>query len=250
MSKAAVEICVNSRDIHTVSEAVDSAYIGGASYIELCSDMRLGGTTPPKDHILEARRAFRERNGLMVMIRPRGGDFYYSENEIETMIRQIKTAAEAGADGVVLGVLSEKIVGVNKTALERLTETAKENELIVGFHRAIDAARDPVGSLDILIEAGVDRVLTAGIPWGQKGTAIDGIPVLRKMIEKSAGKIEIVIGGGISPGNAGGLHGKLPTGKTKIVLHSYSGVMKNGKTDPEFVKELVKAADSLYKDQV
>ncbi len=244
MKKIEVEICVHSKDIPSVRDAVNAAYLGGASYIELCSEMHLGGTTPPREHITEARMSLRYRKGLMVMIRPRGGDFCYSDDEIEIMRRQILTAAEAGADGVVLGVL-DKDGKVNAKALGSFVETGKDNGLQVGFHRAVDAAPDPVLALETLIDCGADRVLTAGISWGQAGTAIDGIPVLEKMINMSTGKIDIVIGGGINPVNTAEILTKIPLDKTQLIFHSYSGVQKDGKTDQGHVKALVKAANSV-----
>ncbi|MCP4727974.1 MAG: hypothetical protein GY863_23240, partial [bacterium] len=79
----------------------------------------------------------------------------------------------------------------------------------------------------------------------QAGTALDGIPVLEKMINMSAGKIDIVIGGGINQVNAAEILTKIPLDKTQLIFHSYSGVQKDGKTDPELVRELVKAANSV-----
>ncbi|MFC1493020.1 copper homeostasis protein CutC [candidate division KSB1 bacterium] len=248
VSKIEVEVCVNSKDILSVRDAVNAAYLGGASYIELCDEMHLGGTTPPREHIMEARMSLHYRKGLMVMIRPRGGDFCYSATEIELMQRQIITAAEEGADGVVMGVLN--IDGkVNTKALCLLVKTGKDNGLKTGFHRAVDAAPDPVSALDTIIECGVDRVLTAGIPWGHEGTALDGITILEKMIRTSVGRIDVVISGGINSINVTKILTKIPLDITPLVFHSYSGVQKNGKTDPDLVQELVKAARSLNKEE-
>ncbi len=243
-----VEICINSRDLAGVRGAVNSAYRGGASYVELCSDMHLGGTTPARDHIIEARMGLSYNKGLMVMIRPRGGDFYYTTSEIKVMRKQVLMASEAGADGVVFGVLNESTGKVNIPAVEMLVKTAKDNGLRTGFHRAIDAAHDPVGAVDNLAGCGIDRILTAGIQWGKDGSALDGIPVLKKMITKTDGNIDIVIGGGIGPDNAQDLLENIPLDITQIILHSYSGVMKNGRTDRGYVNKLVSAVLNFKQD--
>ncbi len=99
------EICVNSDNF--VSQSVSSAYIGGADTIELCSQMHLSGLTPGKKEIIKARKAFKDRSGLMVMIRNRAGNFNYTKIEISEMCNQIKLAAECKANGVVFGTLSE-----------------------------------------------------------------------------------------------------------------------------------------------
>ena len=137
-----VEVCVNSDSISTVHAAVQAAYRGGASTVELCSAMEFDGLTPPAEHIREARTAFRERKGLMTMIRPRKGDFVYTHAERETMERDILKAAEAGADGVVFGILQKEDNAIDARSLAHLIRTAQSCGLRTTFHRAFDAAPD------------------------------------------------------------------------------------------------------------
>ena len=101
-----VEICINSDNLTNVRQAVEVAYRGGASRVELCAAMQSHGLTPDPVHIHAARAAFHARPGLMVMIRPRAGDFSYTRAELDLMHRQIHEAAQAGADGVVFGVFA------------------------------------------------------------------------------------------------------------------------------------------------
>ncbi len=96
-----IEICINS-DAH-VQQSVAAAYLGGADTIELCGQMALAGLTPLPEDIAIAREAFGNRAGLMVMVRPRGGDFCYSRAEIEAMLWGVETAVSHRADGVVFG---------------------------------------------------------------------------------------------------------------------------------------------------
>ena len=103
-----VEVCINSDSPQAVGNSVGLATLAGASTIELCSAMENGGLTPTGEHIGEAKQYFRSNKGLMVMIRPRKGDFCYSDTELQVMLNQIEIAALAGADGVVLGVLREE----------------------------------------------------------------------------------------------------------------------------------------------
>jgi copper homeostasis protein len=178
----------------------------------------------------------------MVMIRPRGGDFAYSPEEISIMHQQIEFASTAGANGVVLGVLSghSKLIAIPQ--LKSLLQTAHNCGLTVTFHRAFDATPDPFQSLETLINFRVDRVLTSGIPWGLKQTALDGIRILGELIEKSRSEIEIVIGGGITPAAVTQLHELLPLDRGRVSLHAYSGALVGGNTTAEAVRALVNAA--------
>ena len=102
-----VEICINCDGPQDIEDSVGAAHAGGASTVELCSAMHFDGLTPSVDQLSAARRAFDNRPGLLVMIRPRQGNFLYSPKEIVAIHRQIEAAATAGADGVVFGALNE-----------------------------------------------------------------------------------------------------------------------------------------------
>jgi copper homeostasis protein len=169
-----------------------AAQAGGAGRLELCSGLSEGGVTPSAG-LIEAVRE-RVQVPLFVLIRPRGGDFLYDAEEFEVMRRDVTTAGLLGADGVVLGVLqSNGTIDAERTAA--LIESARP--LDVTFHRAFDFTRDADEALDRLIALGADRVLTGG----QAAKAVDGIATLARLVQRAAGRIGIVAGGGIRPGN-------------------------------------------------
>jgi copper homeostasis protein len=182
-----VEVCADS-----VASAV-AAERGGGSRIELCSGLAEGGITPSVGLMEEVRAAVSIR--VRVMIRPRGGDFCYDENEFKIMQRDIEAARKAGMDGVVLGILDlNGNVDVNRT--RQLAELARPMQLT--FHRAFDMTADLFRALEDVREAGADRVLTSG---GEQ-TAMEGQATIQRLVKQSCGRITIMAGSGIKPENA------------------------------------------------
>jgi copper homeostasis protein len=233
-----VEVCINCDGAQSVKDSVEAAYLGGASTIELCGAMHVNGLTPKMSQIVEARKAFKNRHGLMVMIRPRAGDFSYSEKEISEMKQQIKIASDSGADGVVLGVLN-KNNNIDIESMNQLMEICKQNNLKITFHRAFDAMQNPIETIELLIKVSVSRILTSGTLWEENKSALEGTNNLNQFINKAKNKIEIVIAGGINNQNVGMILDRLNLSKSKISVHSYSGVQENGFTNLELVKSLV-----------
>lgn len=181
-----VEACVD-----TPAGAV-AAIEAGAGRVELCANLIEGGTTPGAGAI--ALAVERSEAPVMVMIRPRGGDFLYSGGELEEMRRDIAVAAELGAHGIVLGLLRpDGRVDEERTALL----VADSGPLSVTFHRAFDLCRDPLEGLETLIALGVDRVLTSG----QAPSVTEGLPLLRGLAAAADGRIGILPGGGIRSAN-------------------------------------------------
>lgn len=181
-----VEICADSVESATIAEAA------GAGRLELCSALAEGGVTPSAGLIESVRRETNIR--LHVLIRPRSGDFMYNDSEFSVMRRDIDTAGERGADGIVTGILrSDGTIDVERTAL--LAEYAAPMALT--FHRAFDLCRDPKKGLEDVIATGASRVLTSG----QARNAIDGASLIRSMISDAAGRIIIMPGGGIDEYN-------------------------------------------------
>ena len=236
MAAIRVEACISSDDTVAMEQSVHNAYVGGADTIELCADLSRGGLTPDRSAIRVARSAFHDRPGLMVMIRPRAGIFSCSNEDLTLMQKQIHEAAGAGADGIVFGVLSGTRIDLD--ALTTLVHTAKRLQLTTTFHRAFDAISDQIKALDVLIDHGIDRVLTSGTVWGSGQTTADGIGVLGPLIHAAGNRIEIVIGGGISCENVDSILSGLPIKARLVSVHAHSALVSDGITDADLVLEL------------
>lgn len=236
-----VEACISGGIPDQAMENAREAFEGGAETIELCAAMEDDGLTPPVESIAAARRAF-PRNGLMVMIRPRAGDFVYTENEIREMEVNIASAAAGGADGVVFGVIAENGL-IDEKYLQRLIQKSQSNGVSTTFHRAFDVLEDRFEGLEMLIDHGVDRILTSGVAWGCSGGALEGKETLKALVEAADGRTEIVIGGSVSSGNAKEIVSSLGQFSGPVSLHAHSGVQENGVTAKSKVRALVEAAN-------
>ncbi|NJD08879.1 MAG: copper homeostasis protein CutC [Gemmatimonadetes bacterium] len=182
-----VEACVDSVESALAAEA------GGAGRIELCDNLVEGGTTPSAATIAVACE--RLRIPVFVIIRPRGGDFLYSDLELEIMRRDIAQAKTLGASGVVIGALrADGTVDVERA--RPLVEAARPMQ--VTHHRAFDVTPDPFEALEAIIALGADRVLTSG----QAPSALEGAEVIAAAVRQAAGRIGILPGAGIDGGNA------------------------------------------------
>jgi len=234
-----VEVCINSTTVTAVRENVASALRGGADTIELCSHMELDGLTPATEHIRAARAAFGRRHGLMVMLRSRGGDFCYTPAEMGVMTEQMATAVDAGANGVVFGMLSGNSLARDEMA--RLTGLAHHLGLVVTCHRAFDAVTDWAVALEELIQMGVDRVLTSGTRWGSSLPATAGVARLAALIHRVDNRLEIVIGGGLNAANAPPLLAQVPLTVGRVAVHAYSGVLDGNEVSEAKVARLVQA---------
>ena len=180
-----LEVCVDS-----VESAV-AAERGGAHRVELCSSLSDGGVTPSAGLIAAVRRAI--SIDLHVMIRPRGADFCYSDDEFQIMQRDVLMARQLGADGVVLGILDlDGNVDTHRT--KQLVDLAAP--LRVTYHRAFDMSCDLLASLGDLQTTGVHCVLTSG----GRQTALEGVEILKRLVS-ARGKIAIMAGGGIEDHN-------------------------------------------------
>lgn len=186
MANILLEICVDS-----VASAI-AAQEGGAQRLELCSSLLEGGLTPSAAF---TEFACKQLNiGIMVMIRPRGGDFFYSDEEFAVMQRDIQIAKEAGAEGVVFGLLTaDGTIDIERS--KTLIEIARP--MLVTVHRAFDMTANPHQALEDLIALGVERVLTSG----QEPSPVDGIPLLANLVQQANGRIIIMPGGGVTENN-------------------------------------------------
>jgi copper homeostasis protein len=169
-----------------------AAHAGGADRIELCENTAEGGTTPSLGTI-EAARALPGLK-LHVMVRPRGGDFLYTDAEFRIMLREVAIAKAAGADGVVIGLLKpDATVDVERT--RALVQAAAG--MSVTFHRAFDWAADPTAALEAIIAAGCHRVLTSG----QAPTALAGADRIAQLVRQAGDRCVILAGGGVNEAN-------------------------------------------------
>jgi copper homeostasis protein len=176
--------------------SAQAAQDGGASRIELCTALELGGLTPSPGQIARVRDNL--SIPMHVLVRPRAGDFAYTDEEHATMLADIGHCAAAGCDGVVVGALTaDGDVDVARCA--ELVSAAGKLDLT--FHRAIDVCRDPSAALEAVIGLGFKRVLSSG----GAANAMEGSANLRRLIEQAAGRIGIMPGAGIDARNIGAL---------------------------------------------
>ncbi|REE00465.1 copper homeostasis protein CutC [Marinoscillum furvescens] len=182
MTKRLLEVCIDS-----VASAV-AAEKGRADRVELCANLVEGGTTPSAGMIQAVRSAI--TIDLQVMIRPRGGDFLYTPEELDVMKRDIQMAKDLGADGLVFGCLTAD-AEVDKLVLADLI--GQSRPLNVTFHRAFDMVQDWKKALEDLIDLGVDRVLTSGLA----PDVIEGAVTLANIVSHAQGRIAILPGGGV-----------------------------------------------------
>ena len=180
------EICVDS------VAGVRAANAAGADRVELCADLLEGGITPSRGMIRQARAILGIQ--LHVIIRPRGGDFLFDDDEFAIMRSDVEAAKVEGAEGVVIGLLTP----AGEVDVERTRELISlARPLSVTFHRAFDMTRDPFQALETLIGLGTDRVLTSG----QEATVLDGLPLVIELVRRAANRIIVMPGGEITSRN-------------------------------------------------
>lgn len=177
--------------------SVESALIAqtaGAYRVELCAGLPEGGTTPSIAQIELARKLLTIQ--IYAMVRPRGGDFLYSDLEFETMRSEIDLCGRAGCDGVAIGLLNAD-GSIDADRCSVLVEMAAKYSMGVTFHRAFDRCNDLSRGLEDVIGTGCERILTSG----GRNTALQGAAVIRELTERSAGRIIIMPGSGIDETN-------------------------------------------------
>ena len=209
-----LEVCCG--DLQSVRAAKD----GGAHRVELCRALEVDGLTPSAE-MMEA--AIGMGIPVQVLIRPREGDFIYNENEVEAMLRDIRMAKKLGANGVVIGALRPD-GSVDEETIRRLV--GESEGLSITFHRAFDVCTKPLEALEQIITLGCHRLLTSG----QASTAEQGISLIRKLVEQSAGRLIIMPGAGVSVKNARRILSE--TGTHEI----HGSLRKDGHTDTEQVR--------------
>jgi copper homeostasis protein len=200
------EVCAES------AEGVRAALAAGADRVELCADLAVGGTTPSAGLVEWAVHAARaavapvssassgagRRLGVHVLIRPRGGDFVYDTDEADVMARDIQFVKTTGADGVVIGALTPGAT-VDVPLMTRLIGLARP--LSVTFHRAFDETADPLNAFGDVLSLGADRLLTSG----GAPSAPEGAGVIAELVRRSAQKVAVMAGGGVTERTAADL---------------------------------------------
>lgn len=181
-----VEICVDNL------ESVITANQFPIDRIELCSALAVGGLTPNLGFIQQAQQI--STIPLALMIRPRAGDFLYSEDAIQIMLNDIATAKQLGIQAVVFGALSAN-GEIDLATTELLVKASQGMEIT--FHRAFDFCKDPITALEQLIDLGCHRILTSG----QAATAFDEIPVIQQLVKQANGRIQVMAGCGVNADN-------------------------------------------------
>ena len=239
--KYIIEIATS--DFLTTKSAVE----GGADRIELCANLGEGGTTPSYGHILQCREAFAVL--IYPIIRPRGGDFLFNDEEFSIMLKDVKLCKQLGCNGVVIGLLNKDgSIDIKRTA--QLIEAAYP--LGITFHRAFDRCINPFEAMEQLIQIGCERILTSG----QKQSAPDGIELINQLNRQADERVIIMPGSRVRQENIkmiaektgctefhSSLRNKIVSGM-EFIHPSFSDLEEsyfNNYVDPEEVKALKQA---------
>jgi copper homeostasis protein len=200
-----LEICCGSAEDAVVAQR------GGADRVELCSALFLGGLTPSLGSLIEARQ--RVKIPVMAMNRPRAAGFCYSQVEFAVLERDTDLLLEHGAEGIVFGILKgDGTVDTRRAGMVRGRIGSRQSV----FHRAFDVTPDPFRALEELVDLGITRVLTSG----QRSGAREGSGLIRQLVERAAGRIEVLPGAGIGIDNVRDLI--IATGCTQIHMTAFS----------------------------
>ncbi|PID89582.1 MAG: copper homeostasis protein CutC [Bacteroidia bacterium] len=228
-----IEICADS------IESVLAAAEAGADRVELCESLCEGGTTPSFGLISVAKQWV--DIDVFVLIRPRKGNFVYSQHEIEIMTKDIEAAVKAGADGIVIGCLTSD-GEINTAACKKLIAAAQS--LPVTFHRAFDVCKNPTKALEDIKNLSVQRILTSG----QQNKAIDGVELLAKLNKQAENAIKIMAGSGVDEHNileiakrsgAKAFHASLRSEKEEPPFYTNKNVLFNCTPEiPEFTRKI------------
>jgi copper homeostasis protein len=182
MKNYILEVCVDS------VESALAAQNGGASRLELCGNLIIGGTTPSPCLFEEIRAVSSIRTHIL--IRPRFGDFCYTDHEFAIMRKEVAMFRKLGADGVVIGMLCPD----GTLDMERMKILMEEaGDMSVTLHRAFDVCVDPFVALEQAKELGIDTILTSG----QKNSCMDGKELLKQLVDREEGRITIMAGSGV-----------------------------------------------------
>jgi copper homeostasis protein len=240
-NKLFLEVCADSAENALVAQSA------GAQRIEFCASLPEGGTTPSYAQIKIARKYLNIK--LYPLIRPRGGDFLYTDLEFEIIKSDIRFCGETGCDGVVVGILNPDGT-VDMKRNRELVEIARQYGMGVTFHRAFDRSNHLFRAMEDIIDLGCERILTSG----GYHTAIEGAEIIRQLIEQAAERIIIMPGSGVTPDNAADLidqtglkelHGTFRSRKSSAMQYWNTQLSHPGDeyeqwaTDPEKIRAIL-----------
>ena len=243
-----LEVCANS------ANSAIAAQTGGAFRIELCDNLLQGGTTPSHGEITWARKELHIK--MYVLIRPRSGDFLYTDREFEIMLADTEHCAQLGCDGIVTGIL-KKDGSIDLERNRQLLAIAHKHGLGATFHRAFDVCADQDVALEEAIDLGFERILTSG----GKSTVMEGASHIKHLMDKADGRIIIMPGGGLTEANvtdvvrftgATEIHSSARSVVNSSMEFRNEHIMMGGRyvdeyaiyeTDVERVKELIRLAN-------
>jgi copper homeostasis protein len=210
-------------------ESVQLATDAGVDRIELCADRKAGGTTPPLEVTISAVAIARQKDiPVFIMIRPRGGDFVYTDPEFQRMLVDVRTAKEQHVAGFVFGVLtSDRTVDVRRTGL--LVRTAYP--LPCTFHRAFDETSNVMDALEDVCKAGCAAVLTSG----GKSTAVEGSSEIAELVSEAASRLTIIAGGGVRSDTLQ----ELLRATNAAIYHSSAVTQEGGVADAGQLKSMI-----------
>lgn len=225
-----IEICASSR------LSAEEAKSGGAHRIELCRQLELGGTTPTMGDVAYCINQLRLRTH--VLVRPRGGNFCYSEEEFGGICEDVQRCRQLGAHAVVVGFLTSEGT-IDEVRTRQVVQMAAPME--VTFHRAFDEVRqDPLEALESLIRCGCHRLLTSGC----ESSVEQGIPLVRRLVQQAGDRIIIMAGAGVTPNNAAHI---IRETHVPEIHGSCKKMLEDGRieTDAAIVRQLLSAVSRI-----
>lgn len=218
---------IATSDFNTTKAAVE----GGADRIELCAALTEGGTTPTYGMIRKCRESFEIE--LFPIIRLRGGDFLYTDEEFEIMLIDVKKCRDLGCDGVVIGMLDSN-GNIDLKRLVKIIDLAYPMEIT--FHRAFDRCKDPFEALEQLIDAGCQRILTSG----QQPAATGGVELIAQLVKEADERIIIMPGSGVRKENIKEL--AITTGATEF----HSSLRSKCRSNMKFIHPSFASSEESY----
>ncbi len=230
-----IEACINCETPKSTASDVVAACEGGATSIELCSSLHVGGLTPSLECVESAGRVCAESVHLKVMIRPASGAYTYSPFDLNTSLSTIRDIAGTGADGIVVGAVRNRNVDVE--LLAPLLEAANHFDLSTTFHRAFDDVADRVRGFQTLNDMGVNQVLTA---CTEQDSGSCRLMNLADIYEGLPSDIVLLLCGGLTANHIASIARVLPNDRN-FGVHAYSSITEEGRTRASLVRNVVSA---------